>query len=107
MNTEDQMNSEGLYLRGTVINANARAFQNKDDGSVTVMITHEIAYGGELLSWTRYVKPHEEPAIKMAGMEVVDFPKHERYQPIALKVLRTKVYNGRFSVTSAEVIEAA
>jgi len=107
MKENEIMNEEGLYLRGTVINANAKAFKNKDDGSVTVMITHEIAYGGDLLSWTQYIKPHENEAIKMAGMDVLDFPKYEKYKPISLKILRSKLYNGRLSVTSAQVLEAA
>lgn len=99
------LETDGLYLRGTVISSNARAFKNKDDGRVSVMIAHDIAYDGQVLSWTRYVDPFEEPGVKMEGQEVSEFPHYENFKPILLKIRRSKVYQGRLNVTLAEVLD--
>ncbi|MBK1875596.1 hypothetical protein [Pelagicoccus mobilis] len=106
MNTHQIIENDGLYLRGTVIGSKARAFKSKDDGRVSVMISHDIAYDGELLSWTQYVDPSEVEGLKLEGLEVLEFPSHEKFKPITLKILRSKVYQNRLSVTSAEVMES-
>lgn len=69
------------------------------------MISNDISYDGQVLGWTRYVNPFEEPGVKMEGQEVTEFPRFENFKPILLKIRRSKVYQGRLNVTLAEVLD--
>ncbi len=70
-----------------------------------MVINVELSCGNEVVTWSRWVDPQDDPEIKMAGQSVVEFPAPERLSTVTLRAIRTKTFNGRLTVTEADVLE--
>ena len=109
MNEENNthIQEDGLYLKGVVISTRAHAFESKRDQRIQVVVNVELSCGNDIVTWSRYVDPQDDEGIRMEGRNVVGYPAPEKLSTVTLKVLRTRSFNNRLSVTSAELLETS
>lgn len=95
----------GIYLRGIVISNSARKITSKKDGSVYVIVRHEVAIDPGLAILERFLKLGEDVGIQVEGDEVKAFPKLESFKPVHAKVSRFRMDGDHFSAKEWSLID--
>ena len=81
----DKLN--GLFVRGVVMSSTAKALKRKDGTGVFVIARHELALQPGLAVWEAFHDP-KDGKVKLAGENVIEFPKLTDFAQVTLKVLR-------------------
>jgi len=92
----------GLFVTGIVVSSTARAFNRKDNSGVAVSLKHEIAYSGGMLAIEEYVDPKEDSRVKLAGLQVVEFPQLKTFETVRFRIDHLKLFNNQLVATRAQ-----
>ena len=101
--TPAQLNENGIFVRGIVISSSARKITKKD-GSILVIVRHELALQPGVCLLEEFLDPKFEPDIRVEGDEVTKFPVLKEFEPISVRGSRIRDNNGQISIGNWEII---
>ena len=104
--SKTNMQEFGIYISGLTISQRALFLKKKDTSEPYVLVTAEIAIQPGVVEYTQYF-PISDPAIKIEGEKVVQYPKLPELKPVTLKVEYYQADRGKFTIKRATVVNSS